>query len=265
MSRQKRTWRWPTLGFVALLLGLGGCASGISNPSSSPSSTPTESPLEAEATQTPKIRTADSGTNPLANPDGTKAGLAPVPRGQLPIALAKIDAIQTKGRGPKTGYLRAEFGSTWTDKSQVPFSGDGCYTRDNILMRDLVDPQRRDRCVVVSGTLPDPFTGQLLPFTKADAAAIQIDHVIPLSLAWQMGAARWSKAERTNFANDPLNLLAVEGRANSQKSDSGPASWLPPNKSIRCAYSTRIAQVSTKYQLALPDPDKVMMRQQCGQ
>ena len=131
-------------------------------------------------------------------------------------------------------------------------------------MRDLVDPEKRDRCVVVSGTLPDPFTGQLLPFTKADAAAIQIDHVVPLSLAWQMGAAQWSREKRTNFANDPLNLLAVEGRANSQKSDSGPASWLPPNKSIRCAYGTRVAQVSIKYQLALSVPDKAMMKQQCA-
>lgn len=267
-SRRARTSRNSALAIAALVLGLSACASSSSGlpPSIAPNSTSTSAyrQIPSDVGQTPVTRATDTGTNPLANPDGIKAGLGPVPRVQRPAALTKIDEVQTKGRGPRTGYLRAEFGSSWTDNSQVPFSGDGCYTRDNILMRDLVDFAKRDRCVVVSGTLPDPFTGQLLPFSKADAAEIQIDHVVPLSLAWQMGAAGWSREKRTDFANDPLNLLAVEGRANGQKSDSGPASWLPANKSIRCAYVTRIAQVSIKYQLALPAPDKVMMREQCS-
>jgi hypothetical protein len=242
-------------------VGLGGCASDVS---SSASPTPRiANRSHSGISETPDPRTAATGINPLENPDGIKAGLGPVPLTQKDIALEEIERVRTKGRGPKTGYLRSEFGSTWTDNNQVAFGGDGCYTRDNILLRDLRDPQRRDRCVVVSGTLLDPYTGQLLPFSKTDASAIQIDHVIPLSLAWQMGAAAWPKEQRTDFANDPLNLLAVEGRANLQKSDSGPASWLPPNKTIRCAYATRIAQVATKYDLALPSPDKTMMRQQC--
>ena len=268
ISPRARTWRCPTIAIAAMLLGLSACASGTSGfpsnaaPSSSLKSTSPQTPTDVD--QTPTTRTTDTGTNPLANPEGIKAGLGPIPRVQRPAALTKINEVQTKGRGARTGYLRAEFGSSWTDNSQAPFSGDGCYTRDNILMRDLVDFAKRDRCVVVSGTLPDPFTGQLLPFSKSDAAAIQIDHVVPLSLAWQMGADGWSREKRTDFANDPLNLLAVEGRANGQKSDSGPASWLPANKSIRCAYVTRMAQVSIKYQLALPAPDKVMMREQCS-
>lgn len=64
--------------------------------------------------------------------------------------------------------------------------------------------------------------------------------------------------------NDPLNLLPVEGRANSAKSDSGPASWLPPNKSIRCAYAVRFAQVAVKYELPVTAPDKQTMLRQCG-
>ncbi|MFA7266145.1 MAG: HNH endonuclease family protein [Candidatus Nanopelagicales bacterium] len=265
---RRRPWRYLPIAIAAVLLGLSACASNTSEVPQSATPTFPSSPSDRQTAQgvdqTPTTRTTDTGTNPLTNPDGIKAGLGPVPRVQRPAALTKINEVQTKGRGPRTGYLRAEFGSSWTDNSRVPFSGDGCYTRDNILMRDLVNYAKRDRCVVVSGTLPDPFTGQLLPFSKADAAAIQIDHVVPLSLAWQMGAAGWSREKRTDFANDPLNLLAVEGRANGQKSDSGPASWLPANKSIRCAYVTRIAQVSIKYQLALPAPDKVMMREQCS-
>jgi hypothetical protein len=93
---------------------------------------------------------------------------------------------------------------------------------------------------------------------------VQIDHVVPLSYSWQMGAARWNEAKRRQLANDPLNLLPVEGRANSAKSDSGPASWLPPNKAVRCSYAVRFAQVAVKYELPVTTADKRIMLAQCG-
>lgn len=64
--------------------------------------------------------------------------------------------------------------------------------------------------------------------------------------------------------NDPLNLLPVQGRANSAKGDSGPASWLPPAKGIRCAYAVRFAQVAEKYELPVTAPDRTAMARQCG-
>lgn len=194
--------------------------------------------------------------------------MASVPAAQQPAAIALIDQLSTKGRGPKTGYSRAKFGRSWSDNaSAVPYAFNGCYTRDDILRRDLTDIQVRpgtNGCVVITGTLTDPYTGTVLRFSKDQAAEIQIDHVYPLSLAWQMGAWQWDDAKRLRFANDPLNLLAVDGRQNEVKSASGPASWLPPNKRIRCAYSVRFAQVTLAYQLAVPLPDKEMMLRQCS-
>jgi hypothetical protein len=86
---------------------------------------------------------------------------------------------------------------------------------------------------------------------------------MPLSYDWNQGASTWTKAKREEIANDPLNLLAVDGPTNIRKSDSGPAEWMPPNVRIRCAYSVRFAQVSRKYSLPVLAVDKEEMRSAC--
>lgn len=205
--------------------------------------------------------------SPLDNPDGTKPGLAPlVSAADRGRARALIDQVATKGRGPKTGYSRDQFGYAWMDGVDVPFGHNGCDTRDDLIKRDGQDLAYRSGsdCVVTSMTLDDPYTGQVIHWTKAEATTVQIDHVMPLSYDWQMGAARWTKTKREQIANDPLNLIPVDGPSNGAKSDSGPASWLPPNKQIRCSYAVRIAQVSLKYQLPVTAPDKQAMLAQCA-
>ena len=202
---------------------------------------------------------------PLSNPQGTSAGLAAT--SDRAAAVRLIDRVDTAGRGPKTGYDRDEFGSGWLDSVDVAFGRNGCDARNDILERDLTGETFRagtGNCVVETGRLDDPYTGTTISFTKAQATKVQIDHVVPLSYAWQMGAARWTDAKRRAFANDPLNLMAVDGPTNSAKGDSGPASWLPPNRSIRCSYAVRYAQVVRTYDLPVTTADKAMMRQQCA-
>ncbi|WP_373305386.1 HNH endonuclease family protein [Streptomyces roseolus] len=205
--------------------------------------------------------------SPFGNPDGTKPGLAPVAEGERARARVLIGGLATQGRGPRTGYARDEFGHAWLDKADgVPFARNGCDTRNDLLRRDGRDLRFRDgsNCVVVAMTLDDPYTGTTIDWRKQKAAEVQIDHVVPLSYAWQMGASRWTDAKRKRLANDPLNLLPVQGRANSAKGDSGPASWLPPAKGVRCAYAVRFAQVAEKYELAVTGPDRTAMLRQCG-
>nr|WP_240529888.1 HNH endonuclease family protein [Streptomyces mangrovisoli] len=207
--------------------------------------------------------------SPLDNPDGTKPGLAAITSAaDKERARALIKKVTTKGRGPKTGYSRDQFGYAWMDSApgNVPFAHNGCDSRNDLLKRDGEDVRFRSGsdCVVVSMTLHDPYTGQTIAFTKAHAIKVQIDHVMPLSYDWQMGAAHWSKDKREDIANDPLNLIPVDGPTNGAKSDSGPASWLPPNKTIRCSYAVRVAQVSLKYDLPVTTADKDAMLQQCG-
>jgi hypothetical protein len=206
--------------------------------------------------------------SPLDNPKGTKVGLAAITSDAgKSEARALIKRVTTKGRGPKTGYSRDEFGYAWMDSAPgVPYAHNGCDTRNDLIKRDGADVHFRSgsKCVVSSMTLHDPYTGRTVHWTKSHATTIQIDHVMPLSYDWQMGAARWTKEKREGIANDPLNLLPVDGSLNASKGDSGPASWLPPNKNIRCSYSVRFAQVSLKYDLPVTTADKQMMLTQCG-
>ncbi|MFF1307245.1 HNH endonuclease family protein [Streptomyces sp. NPDC058307] len=206
--------------------------------------------------------------SPLKNPDGTKPGLAPVTTGADRAAARKlIEELSTKGRGPKTGYARDKFGYAWMDTADgVPLARNGCDTRDDLIHRDGLNLRFRagSDCVVVAMTLHDPYTGTTIEWRKQQASAVQIDHVVPLSYSWQMGSSRWPENKRKQLANDVLNLIPVQGRANSAKGDSGPASWLPPNKQIRCAYVVRFAQVAVKYEMPVTAPDKQMMLRQCG-
>jgi hypothetical protein len=205
--------------------------------------------------------------SPLKNPDGTKPGLAPLTSEADEAAARKlIESLRTKGRGPQTGYDRDEFGYAWMDTADgVPLARNGCDTRNDLLKRDGQSLRFRSGsdCVVIAMTLDDPYTGTTIECRKQKATEVQIDHVVPLSYSWQMGASRWSEDKREQLANDPLNLIPAEGRANSSKGDSGPASWLPPNKRIRCAYAVRFTQVALKYELSVTAPDRQMMLRQC--
>ena len=173
-----------------------------------------------------------------------------------------VDQLTVKGRGPKTGYARGQFGPAWADVDR-----NGCDTRDDILNRDLTAKQWRvgtHGCVVIAGVLADPYTGRSIPFAKADAAAVQIDHVVALSDAWQKGAAGWSAGQRLVFANDPLNLLAVDGPSNASKSDGDTATWLPPNKSYRCRFVARQVAVKAKWDLSVTPAERDAMTRVLG-
>ena len=164
--------------------------------------------------------------------------------------------ILVKGRAPKTGYARTQFGQRWADVDR-----NGCDTRNDILKRDLTSITYRERtrdCVVLSGLLRDPYSGTLINFVRGNLSSmeVQIDHVVALSNAWQTGAFKLTILQRTAFANDPLNLLAVQGRLNSQKGDGDAATWLPPLKSYRCEYVARQVAVKSKYGIWMTKAEK---------
>ncbi|MFI6926960.1 HNH endonuclease family protein [Nonomuraea spiralis] len=210
---------------------------------------------------------AATAASPLSNASGTLPGLAPVlSGGDKARARALIHRLRVKGRGPGTGYARSRYGENWADNATgVPYARNGCRTRDDLLARDGTGVTYRpgSSCEVVAMKLTDPYTGRLISWRKADADEVQVDHVVPLNYAWHMGAPRWAMAKRLDFANDPLNLLPVDGRANEEKDASGPAGWLPPQRRVRCAYVTRFAQVALKYGLPVTRADKDTMLTQC--
>jgi hypothetical protein len=191
----------------------------------------------------PGALTEDAAAQAIAGAGGT-------------TALAALAAVEVKGRAPRTGYDRDLFGSGWVDTDR-----NGCDTRNDILERDLTGetfkPGTRD-CVVLTGMLADPYSERSIPFRRGQdtSADVQIDHVVALSDAWQKGAQQMAEDRRRAFANDPLNLLAVDGPLNMQKGDGDAATWLPPNKSYRCAYVSRQVAVKATYGLWMTQAEK---------
>jgi len=189
------------------------------------------------------------------------AGMTPAKAELVTSGLSVIEAQVTKGRAPKTGYTRAQFGP---DLTKSDFDRNGCDTRNDILKRDLtkiVVKEKTKSCVVMSGVLVDPFSGESINFAQGvkTSSDIQIDHLVALSNAWQTGAFMLTADQRKAFANDPLNLLAVKGKLNSQKGESDAATWLPPLKSYRCDYVSRQIAVKMKYKLWFTAPEKEAM------
>ena len=175
------------------------------------------------------------------------------------MATAVLETLAVKGRAPKTGYTRAQFGPAWADVDR-----NGCDTRNDILKRDLTSITYRAKtrnCVVESGTLIDRYSGETINFVKGNISSmeVQIDHVVALSNAWQTGAFKLSVDQRKALSNDPLNLFAVKGRLNSQKGDGDAATWLPPLKSFRCSYVAQQIAVKAKYSLWVTAPEKAAM------
>ena len=175
------------------------------------------------------------------------------------MATAVLETLAVKGRAPKTGYTRAQFGPAWADVDR-----NGCDTRNDILKRDLTSITYRAKtrnCVVESGTLVDRYSGETINFVKGNISSmeVQIDHVVALSNAWQTGAFKLSADQRKALSNDPLNLFAVKGRLNSQKGDGDAATWLPPLKSFRCSYVAQQIAVKAKYSLWVTAPEKAAM------
>ena len=169
-------------------------------------------------------------------------------------AHAALESLAVKGRAPKTGYKRTQFGSGWRRVGV-------CDTRNIILARDLTDVNIGDDCKVLSGTLVDPYTNDVIAFTRGTDSSddVQIDHVVALSNAWQTGAQQLTPERRVELANDPLELIAVDGGANQAKGDGDAATWLPANKAFRCQYVARQIAVKSKYGLWVTLPEKQAM------
>lgn len=156
------------------------------------------------------------------------------------------------------------FGPAWSDDHDGPGGRDGCDTRNNVLARQLTEVDYRPGthgCVVQSGRLADPYTGARIVFRRENARQIPVDHIYPLAAAWDLGAAAWPPQQRIEFANDiDYNLQATEHSANTAKSDSTPAEWLPPARAGHCYYAGRYLTVALRYRLPITAADHAVLR-----
>ncbi|WP_285113728.1 DUF1524 domain-containing protein [Leifsonia sp. fls2-241-R2A-40a] len=215
-------------------------------PSRTPSATPTARTAEPLDPET--VTAAESGPA-VALADNSVTSKT---------ALEVLATLPVKGKAPSTGYQRtADFGAAWLDVDR-----NGCDTRNDILSRDLTDAVRQGPCKVLSGTLDDKYTGQSIHFVRGaqTSALVQIDHIVPLQNAWITGAQKLTQAQRISLANDPLNLMAVDGKSNAQKSAGDAATWLPANKPFRCEYVARQISVKATYGLWVTSAERAAMK-----
>lgn len=170
----------------------------------------------------------------------------------------------------RNDYQRAAFGDAWDDDNGAPGGRNGCDTRDDILGRDLSDTSfvSTTRCpeAVATGSLRDPYTNATVAFVRGNqvGASVQIDHIVPLAFAWDMGARDWTPEMRKRFANDPANLLAVAGQANQDKGDLPPGEWMPPNTAFWCQYAVQFIEVLRGYRLSVDAASAEQLRQSAG-
>ena len=172
------------------------------------------------------------------------------------LASVELEKLPIKPPDPSQGYKREQFGHGWRKWR-------ACDTRQQILARDLTELSLGENgCTVLSGILQDPYTGQTINFVRgpATSGAVQIDHVVALSNAWRTGAQQLSSEVRTELANDPLELLAVDGPANQQKGAGDASQWLPKYKAFHCQYIARQIAVKLRYYLWVTQSEYEAMR-----
>ena len=243
---------YPLFALFAVAWLFSSCGSNGNPPAgatTSPSaSTPSLSTAPASPSPMPSSSASvePSPTESVANPSST-------PTGKVTAALEVAKSLKVRGRSASTDYSREAFGSAWKDVDQ-----NGCDTRNDILQRDFTTSILKSgtgNCKVIGGTWTDPYSNESYTFTQAPSGA-QIDHVVALKNAWQMGADLWTDQMRVEFANDPLNLRVTIASLNRQKSDSNAASWLPPYKPGRCSFIARQVAVKAKWKLYVTESEK---------
>lgn len=205
---------------------------------------------------------------PAVDGDPNGPAIAPVQSTPPREVLVALDAARPLAvidpAAARPDYRRSSFGDGWLDLDR-----NGCSTRNDVLARDLDDVEwLADReCTVASGILQDPYTGTTVPFEhdavadpgESGSQAVQIDHIVSLSAAHAGGAWQWSDVERIAFANDPANLIAVDGPTNASKGDRGPADWMPEDPAYWCQYAADYASIAADYGLAVAADDKDML------
>ncbi len=196
--------------------------------------------------------------DPSAAADGQPGAAGAGSRGAAGSALALLGKLPVRAEDNSPKYQRDKFGTAWSDVDH-----NGCDTRNDVLRRDLhsTTVRRSDGCTVLTGELTDPYTTRIIRFDRSrNASAVQIDHVVALADAWRTGALDWTAAQRLQFANDPENLLAVDGPTNQRKSDQDASEWLPPSPGEQCPYVARQVGLKSRYHLWVVAAEAQTMR-----
>ena len=91
----------------------------------------------------------------------------------------------------------------------------------------------------------DPYSGKT--FYKTDD--IEIDHIVPLSLAHKLGGYLWTPQQKKVLANDKENLIRVSKTCNRSKGSKSISQWMPQNTNYHAEYIKQYDYIIQKYKL----------------
>lgn len=156
------------------------------------------------------------------------------------------------GTEVRTGYERDKF-KLWVDAD-----GDGCDTREEVLIAEAVDPPTVGAsCALTGGSWFSYYDA----VTWTDKADIDIDHLVPLAEAWDSGASGWTATEREEYANDlgdDRDLVGVTDSVNQSRSDQDPAEWMPTHET--CRYIGEWVAVKIRWKLRVDAAEKSALK-----
>jgi hypothetical protein len=112
-------------------------------------------------------------------------------------------------------------------------------------------------CTVLNGKWDDFYFNEI----HFIASQIDIDHVIPLKHAHDIGGYQWSAQRKKEFANDEANLAVTNRKYNRQKGAQTIATWLPIEKKYACRYVNQWINIKNKYQLPFSDKENQTIKQ----
>ncbi len=148
----------------------------------------------------------------------------------------------------RTGYNRDLF-KHWTDAD-----GDGCSTRNEVLIAEADDPVTVGSGCSLSGGRWFSYYDRV---SWTDTGRVDIDHMVPLAEAWDSGARTWTSAVREAFANDlgdSRSLVGVTDSVNAAKGDQDPRTWMPAYD--KCRYLREFVAVKHRWRLTVDSGEK---------
>lgn len=188
------------------------------------------------------------------------AAVAPVDKERVIEVIDDLDTAQRTSRGT---YDRTEQYGEWSSNEGSADESFCGSTREDIRYRDLSDVQLKpdDSCAVQSGVLEyDPYTGDKVNFERTANPALEVEHIIPVELHYDMIGYGLTQEEREEFNDDAENLILVDSSANGSKGSDGPAEWLvPDNPGYACTYIARFSYIADKYSMPVDPEDKRAM------
>ncbi|MGV9314005.1 HNH endonuclease family protein [Streptomyces sp. NPDC003691] len=196
-------------------------------------------------------------TAPATAPASTPAGApAPGARAAAPVTVPILLAVNdlTVADEDRTGYQRDSF-KHWNGGLKP----DGCNTRNEVLISEaVIAPTVGARCALTGGEWWSYYDDT----TVTSAAALDIDHMVPLAEAWDSGADDWTAARREAYANDQgqaASLVAVTARSNRSKADQDPAQWLPPASDAICRYTSEWLATKLRWGLTVDTTEQTRL------